>query len=354
MTSGPLLYVGIAEPLVQAYCQWQVEIPQAGGPEERQAKLREFPKHQVGAYEIALTKDHSKLEFQTAWHVNPKRVKHEIEEWSKGSPALVDKRLDPVAGLDHEKLRTELKTALKDRLIRIEERIGLTLQQLQRDLSDQTPDLFLLICHGTREGCVLLEDGRGGSDVISGDRLFDVLRPSLPTLVFLSACFSGTILKRAHWNDQGEQCAIAYIDAEHPVEVTAIARFGAEFIAGLLCGGSADVAFEAARRFLMNDPRVGDLSTSPGKTPPSQKFCLHTGGRAVKLSVAGQTSRVSSEPAQLESSAANGAAWPGDPLLLSSVLLSSSVASGNSGRSSTHFCPSLRVSERAPALLTNV
>jgi hypothetical protein len=144
-----------------------------------------------------------------------------------------------------------------------------------------------------------------------------VLRPSLPTLIFLSACFSGAILKRAHWNDQGEQCAIVYIDAEHPVEVTAIARFGAEFIAGLLRGGSADAAFEAARRFLMNDTTVGDLSTSPGKTPPSQKFCLSTGGRAVEFSVAGQTSRVSSEPAQVESSAANSAAWPDDPLLLS-------------------------------------
>lgn len=51
------------------------------------------------------------------------------------------------------------------------------LQHLQRDLLTLRPEMAVLFCHGTKEGCLLLEDGRGKAAVTPGDRVLAVLDP---------------------------------------------------------------------------------------------------------------------------------------------------------------------------------
>ncbi|MFO1372485.1 MAG: AAA family ATPase, partial [Candidatus Competibacteraceae bacterium] len=146
------------------------------------------------------------------------------------------------------------------------------------------PELVLLHCHGTAEGSLLFEDGRGRADFVPGKGLFPLFKPR-PRVLLLNACYSGKVLEdagdKAAWSDG----AIVYINAETPLEVGAGAVFQAQFYTLLLQGECVGDAFESAQQYLANDADFGDLSVPSDAIPPSAKFRLQAGGESVRLPV---------------------------------------------------------------------
>jgi len=83
----------------------------------------------------------------------------------------------------------------------------------------------------------------------------------------------------ANWQD----AAIVHISGETPIEVSACVAFQSMFFPELLRGETVGDAFDNARRYVENDPAIGDLSVAPGETPPSEKFRLNDAGREITL-----------------------------------------------------------------------
>jgi hypothetical protein len=277
-----MLYVGIAAPLAEAAQVWIAELPKCATKEELQAKLKAFPKNNINAYGFQRVNE-SALAFRTSPAVNPDLVQQEVEQWSGKLPDVLPKIFFyPIPPLDYRRALSELRQELDRQPLQIATRIGLTIQQLQRDLSDLQPEMILLYCHGTPEGCLLFEDGRAKADFVSGPRLFTVLTPR-PKVLFLAACHSGAVLDRAqesaNWNDG----AIVYVKSETPVEVTACAKFQSIFIEALTNGCTAGEAFDSAQKYIANDPSIGDVTAATGKIAPSKKFSINPSGRSVRL-----------------------------------------------------------------------
>ena len=289
MTAPPTLYVGIAAPLVEIARVWIVELPEFEDKKALQDKLRAFPRKDTNAYGLSLS-DASALAFRTGYQVNEDRVKAAVDKWAGKPPDLLPDPIEKaVPAIDHRRALHELQNALKDRPIRIAPRIGLTLQGLRRDLREYQPELVLLNCHGTPEGCLLFEDGRGRADVVSGERLFPLFEPR-PHVLFLSACQSGAVLRRATELAEWDGSAIVYINADEPVEVAACVAFQSAFYTALLRGETAGNAFEDARGSVADDPVFGDLSVPAGDLPPSRKFEIAENGRTVSLPPSDSTS----------------------------------------------------------------
>ncbi len=283
MSREPVLYIGTAAPLVEMARVWLAKTP-GDSEAERREKSRAFPHDRIGAYDLSFPRypDLSDLVFRTGLQVSEERVRAEVEKWAGKPPDPISISLDSVPSLDHRRALTELRNALQDQPVQIISRIGLTLQQFQRDLSDIRPELVLLDCHGTEEGFLLFEDGRALADFIPGERLFPLLRPR-PRVLCLAACHSENVLKRvgdgADWRDS----AVVYVLGETPVEVTACVAFQSMFYADLLRGETAGEAFDAAKQYLANDPTLGDLSVAIQEIAPSAKFRINEAGRDVRL-----------------------------------------------------------------------
>lgn len=183
MTHRATLYVGVAAPLVEAFHLWVAKVPRHDDPQEQKRILKSFPHREIGAYGLRPaggTPEASvpaALAFHTAVSVAPERVRERIEEWSGEPPELLTSDSKPVQPLDHRRYLAALLGSLEDQPVRVVPRVGLTLQLLQRDLSTLQPEIVALFCHGTEEGCLLLEDGRGKAAVTPGDRVLSVLSP---------------------------------------------------------------------------------------------------------------------------------------------------------------------------------
>ncbi|MCH8291204.1 hypothetical protein IH992_08915, partial [Candidatus Poribacteria bacterium] len=284
MSQMPTLYVGIAAPLVEAAYEWIAEIPLCDDQKARREKLKAFPHRQIGAYGLSF-QNPSALVFRTNMRISRERVEAEVEAWSGKPPELLpDPIFDPVPPLDHRKALSELKQALSGQPLHIVSRIGLTSQQLQRDLAALRPELVILDCHGTKQGNLLFEDGRGRADVVPGERLFPMLHPR-PTVLFLAACYSEVVLQRTEDAADWKDAAIVHVSGETPIEVTACVAFQSMFFPGLLRGETAGEAFDAACRYVANDPNIGGFSVGPGEVSPDKKFRINDGGREVVLTV---------------------------------------------------------------------
>ena len=282
MNNQPTMYIGVAAPLVEAARVWLAEIPPYQNEQERREKLKQFPHAKVDAYGLSFP-DPSVLAFRTSRRVSEERVQAEVKEWSGKPPQLLPQSLfEPIDPLDYRKALEELKQALSAQPLCIISRVGLTLQQLQRDLVELRPELVILDCHGTKEGCLLLEDGRAYVDVASGERLFRMFQPR-PKVLFLSACYSEAVLRRAKESADWQDAAILYVSGETPIEVAACVAFQSMFVPALLQGETAGDAFDEAKLYLENDPLLGDLSVAPGEVTPAEKFQISEAGRKVRL-----------------------------------------------------------------------
>ncbi|MBM3237049.1 tetratricopeptide repeat protein [Candidatus Poribacteria bacterium] len=294
MNNPPILYIGIAAPFVEAARVWLAEIPPYQDERERREKLKQFPYATVGAYGI-YSPDASVIAFRTGLRVSEERVQKEIEQWSGKPPKLLHKLVNPIGPLDYRKALEELKQALSEQPIRIVSRVGLTPQRLQRDLIELTPELMILDCHGSEEGCLLFEDGRACADMVPGERLFPMLEPR-PKVLFLAACYSEAVLRRAQESADWQDAAILYVSGETPIEVAACVAFQSMFIPAFLRGRTAGDAFDAARRYVENDPKLGSLSVAPGAVSPADKFRINEKGKNVCMAgIAPETSIPSQE-----------------------------------------------------------
>ncbi len=274
MNRLPLLYVGVAAPLLEEAQIWRAQLPD-GKP---------FPRSRTGAYEFATT-EAGELTFRTGYQVSVERVRQEMEE--RGGKLLSPLPVfasQPIPPIDHQQVLAALKQHLQAQPVQIISRIGLTRQWLMQDLSQLRPELVLLHCHGTVDGCLLFEDGRGRADFVPGERLFPLFLPR-PWVLLLSACHSEAVLQRAAKDADRQNSAIIYIDAATPLEVGAGAAFQSQFYTSLLQGEAVGAAFESARQYLANDSDFGDLSVPSDEIPPSGKFHLHPGGESVRLPV---------------------------------------------------------------------
>lgn len=294
MNRRPILYIGLAAPLVEVAQVWTAKVPACTDSRALREKLQAFPDREIGAYGLSLSEDRSILAFRTGLRTNPKRIAATVQEWSGQAPEPLSQHFAPVDSLDHRRALIELQACLQDQPVQLFPRIGLTLQQLQQDLAHLQPELVLLSCHGVAEGFLLFEDGRSGADFVPGERLFPLLRPSLRVL-FLDACHSEAVLKRA--GEQGEQegTAIVYVDAKTPIEVPAGVAFQSMFIPALLRGEPAGEAFDAAQQYVANDPDLGDFSVGTEETPPSQKLKINESGRTVRLPIPPAASSATAE-----------------------------------------------------------
>jgi hypothetical protein len=289
------LYIGVAAPLVEAADVWMVKMASNADRQERLTKLQTFPRRDLNAYHLEFhDSDRSVFSFRTGVLVNENRVRAAITAWIGTPPTRLTAHLEPISALDHRRALAELSAALSGLPVRIVTRIGLTLQQFQRDLATHCPALVLLDCHGTQEGCLVFEDGRARADMVSSDRLFPLIHPR-PHVLFLAACHSAAVLRRAKEAATWETSAIVHINADTPVEATACIAFETMFFSTLLRAAKAGDAFHAAQQYVANDPDVGDFSVTGTDVPPSQKFCLSAHGWNVRLPVPASMSADSSQ-----------------------------------------------------------
>lgn len=301
MNYTPLLYIGVAAPLVEAAHVWMVKMASNEDRQECLTKLRTFPRRDLNAYHLEFhDSDRSVFSFRTSVLVNEDCVRAAITAWIGTPPTRLTTHLEPISALDHRRTLAELRAALSGLPMPIVTRIGLTLQQFQRDLATHCPAMVLLDCHGTEEGCLVFEDGRARADAVSGDRLFPLIHPR-PHVLFLAACHSQAVLRRAKEAAAWEASAIVHINADTPVEATACIAFETMFFSALLRGAKAGDAFNAAQQYVANDPDVGDFSVTRTDVPPSQKFCLGSHGQNVCLSVPASVSAASSQDISSES-----------------------------------------------------
>ena len=302
MTPTATLYVGVASPLVEVCRRWLAKAPEGGSKNDRLKLLRAFPHRAIGAYGLEVAPGAEALAFRTPLKVNPDRVKEVVKKWGGQEPAqLAPEQLptdspSPVSPLDHRRYLAELHTAFEGQPVHLVARVGLTLQVLQRDLLDLKPALVVLFCHGTKYGELLLEDGRGLASVVAGDRLFEAIDPE-PRVLFLAACHSEAVLKRAKQAGDWAGRAIVSVDSDSKIEVTAVAEFQSRFFRQLFDGLPAGEAFDGAERYVAGSETVGDLTFAVGDKPASQKFRINETGREVKLD--GRAAAVSEAPAGL-------------------------------------------------------
>ena len=296
-TPRAILYVGIAEPLVEMFRSWLVTAPEQDDPQERAAFLGAFPQRETGAYGFQLRRKGGKIVvlFQTPEKASREKIAKLVEDWAKEAPKELQTASRPIPALDSRRFAAELKQRLQGQPVQVITRFGLTLQRLQQDLTRLKPDIVLLSCHGTKNGELILEDGRGLASVTAGDRVFEVLKPR-PQVLFLDACHSQSVLQRAKQPTEWTDAAIVSVDSESPIEVAAGVEFQSMFFQRLLDGARAKEAFEDAELFLRNSDRMGDVSFGIDERTASEKFRLNEAGGEVQLTLNDRADEASSVP----------------------------------------------------------
>ncbi|MEE8586844.1 MAG: hypothetical protein V3T83_18540 [Acidobacteriota bacterium] len=240
MSRQPILYMGCAAPLVEAGRLWLVSLDSdqlsnlAAGKKE---PLSHTLRRNLGAYGFKqVSKD--AFTFRTGLFVRQSRVEKEVESCCGCKPQLMEDLFEPVEDLDQVRAAALLEQNLANQPVRFVCRHGLTLQNLQRDLSRLQPEMVVLHCHGTAEGFVMLEDGRAQAHMTPGEKLLPSLQP-WPQVLFLSACYSQQVLHCRPQQDLTEGSVAVSVHSETPLEVAAGAAFQGEFFSALLRGETA-------------------------------------------------------------------------------------------------------------------
>ena len=258
--------------------------PQARRSARAAAFLKAFPQRETGAYGFQLQHQGGKtvVLFQTPEKASREKVAKVVEDWAKETPRELQTASRAIPPLDSRLFETELKQRVQGQPVQVITRFGLTLQGLQLDLTRLKPGIVLLSCHGTEDGELMLEDGRGVASVTAGDRVFEVLKPR-PQVLLLDACHSQSVLQRAKQHAEWADAAIVSVDSKSPIEVAAGVQFQSMFFQRLLDGAPASEAFGDAKVFLRNSESMGDVSFGIGESAASEKFRLNEAGGEVRL-----------------------------------------------------------------------
>ncbi len=278
------LYVGIAEPLVEHAHVWLAHLPRCADWKELNAKIGAFPFREIGAYSRQIVDG---KEPAIVFHTNPNvaeaRVREEVGRWSGETPSLVTSTNRPISSIGHRACLQELVRSVEGLPVKIVARAGLTLQLLQSDLATFKPTVVVLDCHGTEEGCLVLEDGRGRAQFVGAEHLVPILDRNRPRVLFLSACHSERVVDRAGGIADRSDVAVVYVRGEEPLESAAAAAFSSTFFPAMLKGEPAGDGFDAARGCVESDAYVGRFSSPPDKTTPADKLLISAAGREVRL-----------------------------------------------------------------------
>lgn len=123
----------------------------------------------------------------------------------------------------------------------------------------ETCNLLYLTAHGSANG-LILENNGGDAEAVSADQIADKLTgaSSRPTLIFLSACYTGMRPCNDAFASLGPKLHAAGIPAviamQDAVEMNAVRQVAADFFDGLfdpaLANGHVDVALNRGRRLL--------------------------------------------------------------------------------------------------------
>src|SRR5579875_1972428 len=292
MSSLHTLYIGVAAPFIKRGQRWCVRLPSIADTDERRTRMKALPKEKLGAFDFQIEDGGSSLLFSVPEQANSSLVQSEMQTWSGAMPQYLGPIEQIVPPIDYQKILTGLRHELDGWPLHFMPRVGLTLPLLVKDLRRLRPAVVLLICHGTEEGCLLLEDGRGVADIVPGDRLFERLNPC-PAVTMLAACHSELVLKRAGVQSEDAPGAIVAVRGETPIEVSACVAFASPFVRRLLDGASASDAFDAAIVAVDSDVGLASWKARPGELPPREKFALlGAGWTAVLLTPTSDTTAV--------------------------------------------------------------
>jgi tetratricopeptide (TPR) repeat protein len=288
MTAKATLYVGIAAPLIEDHRYWLAAFPDSADDARRKELVETFPVNDLRAYARQEVRPSGKLvglAFRTPAKGGIEHLKKRVEAWCGAPPKQVDSESPQIVQpIDERRYLSELRRRLDGQPVRLVHRFGLTLQQLQDDLTLLKPEMVVVSCHGTRYGELYFEDGRGLASVVSGEKLFKALQPK-PRVLFLAACHSDAVLRRAQEHVPAE-VAIVSVDSKTKIEVTADTQFQSMFFQSLLDGASSGNAFDAAQAFLENSEDVEGATFDFDEGAAKPKFNINADGCAIRLDMA--------------------------------------------------------------------
>jgi len=173
------------------------------------------------------------------------------------SRPLVDDKDEPLRLLDVAHERRRLRDGLKRARVAVQVTFvpEATTNAVGMELGRKHWDVIHFTGHGTDDGRLVLEDGRGGAQLLSKQDTARLFPAEQAPLVLLSACFSETV--GSALIAAGVPTVVA-IDAQTPIADLAAIRFAEHFYAGLARGSSVALAVADARRAVALDPKVGD------------------------------------------------------------------------------------------------
>jgi tetratricopeptide (TPR) repeat protein len=274
----PVLYIGVAEPLVESAMTWKAALPSG---ESSQSLLRSFPRAAICAYDLRPAADHT-LSFRTRQDADLKLIEQTLTGWSGSPPLLLSSSVEPLAALTYRRALAELQSTLVDHPVSTVSRHGLTLHQLQDDLEAIQPELVLLYAAATEDGCLLLEDGLGRADPVAGEELVAAMSGS-PQVVFLAASYSDAVVSRAMVRSQTDSCAFVQVRGRALVDSEDLIAFQRIFFTSLLRGSTVGRAFDAARQYLASDPVFRDYSFGATRLRPGERFLISPHTRRLKI-----------------------------------------------------------------------
>jgi tetratricopeptide (TPR) repeat protein len=277
----PVLYLGVAEPLVESAMTWKTAFPAVESPHSLSQLLRSFPRAGIGAYNLRPTID-SALTFRTRLDADQELIEQALTGWSGSPPQLLSSSVAPLAPLLYRRTLSELQGILLDHPVHTVSRLGLTLHQLQDDLKRIRPEIVLLYAAATEDGCLLLEDGLGGADPVAGEELVATLSSS-SQVTFLAASYSDAVVSRAMVRRRAHGCAFVHVRGRALVDSEDLIAFQRIFITSLLRASSVGRAFDAARQYLASDPVFRNYTVGSTRLQAGERFFISPQARWLKI-----------------------------------------------------------------------
>jgi hypothetical protein len=277
----PVLYCGVAEPLVESASTWKAALPAAESSQSLRQLLQSFPRARIGAYDLRPTAD-AALSFRTRFDADQEMIGHTLTGWSGSPPRLLSSSVAPLAALAYRRPLSELQSTLLDHPVHTVTRHGLTLHQLQDDLERLRPELVLLYAAATEDGCLLLEDGLGCADPVAGEELVTTLSSS-PQVAFLAASYSDAVVSRAMVRRRAHSCAFVQVRGKALVDSEDLIAFQRIFITSLLRGSTVGRAFDTARQYLASDPVFRNYSVGSTRLRAGERFLISPQDRWLKI-----------------------------------------------------------------------
>jgi len=203
----PLLYVGTASPLVEAFYLWEISAHCGASHALHDGEFLRT----LSIYDVREAND--KFLFKTPSAYGQLFVARKFQETLGTKPVVrrtVVHSLSEVPTLTHG---ADLEQYLKGRKYNLSLRKGLTRRALASDLGTLMPELVAIHAHGDKEGLLLLEDAQGRADLLDADSFFALLTPATEVVILFS-CYSEQFVRKAKALPQGLHIVSCVADKE--------------------------------------------------------------------------------------------------------------------------------------------